>query len=171
MTETRSATHAQAQMDWVGHGESERERESLALTDGVGARQCESFHLPGGGGYLDECTPSELWQEAKFRELFDMGLPAVWLEIAHDLGYDAFMRLWRRLDAAAEMRSDAESMIEVQLRRYSSFLRFQRNRFIETLVDMGVSHREIRERVRRDIGEELSPSHIRRLAARRRVQT
>lgn len=94
-----------------------------------------------------------------------MGLPEIWLEIAHELGYDAFMRLWRRLDAAAEMRSDAESMIEVQLRRYSSFLRFQRNRFIETLVDMGASHREIRERVRLDIGEEISPSHTRRLAA------
>lgn len=161
MTETRSATHAQAQIDWV---------DSLA-GQGVGARHRHEPGPQGGGGYLDECTPSELWQEAKFRELFDMGLPAVWLEIAHDLGYDAFMRLWRRLDAAAEMRSDAESMIEVQLRRYSSFLRFQRNRFIETLVDMGVSHREIRERVRRDIGEELSPSHIRRLAARRRVRT
>lgn len=161
MSETRSAAYAQAQIDWV---------DSLA-GQGVGARHRHEPGPQGGGGYLDECTPSELWQEAKFRELFDMGLPAVWLEIAHDLGYDAFMRLWRRLDAAAEMRSDAESMIEVQLRRYSSFLRFQRNRFIETLVDMGVSHREIRERVRRDIGEELSPSHIRRLAARRRVQT
>lgn len=160
MIETRSATHAQAQIDWV-HDQA---------MQGVGARHRHEPGSQGGGGYLDECTPPELWQEAKFRELFDMGLPTVWLEIAHELGYDAFMRLWRRLDAATEMRSDAESMIEVQLRRYSSFLRFQRNRFIEALVDMGVSHREIRERVRRDIGEDLSPSHIRRLAARRRVR-
>lgn len=160
MTENRSAATAGAQLDWV---------HDLAM-QGVGARHRHDHAPQGGGGYLDECTPSELWQEARFRELSDMGLPQVWLEIAHDIGYEAFMRMWRRLDAAVEMRSDTESMIEVQLRRYSSFQRYQRNRFIEALVDMGLSYREIHARVTKEIGEELSPSHIRRLAMRRRVK-
>ena len=160
MDETRSATHAQTQIDWVN---------GLAM-QGVGARHRHDHAPQGGGGYLDECTSPELWQEAKFRELSDMGLPQVWLEVAHDIGYDAFMLMWRRLDAAVEMRSDTESMIEVQLRRYSSFQRYQRNRFIESLVDMGLSYREIHARVTKEIGEELSQSHIRRLAMRRRVK-
>lgn len=160
MHERRSGAHAGAQVDWVGHAD----------VQGVGARHCESLAPTGGGGYLDECTPPELWEDAKFRELADMGLPSVWLEVAHDLGYEPFMRMWRRLDAAIEMRSDTESMIEVQLRRYSSFQRYQRNRFIEALVAMGVGTREIRDRVQKDLGEDLSHTHIRRLAARRRVR-
>lgn len=148
-------------MDWVEqvHGE------------GVGARQGGGLPAAGGGGYLDECTPAELWADARLRELADMGLPKVWLEIAHDLGYEAFMRMWRRLDAAVELRSEAESMIEVQLRRYSSFQRYQRNRFIEALADMGLTGRQIRERVSADIGENLSISHIRRIVKPRRVRT
>lgn len=160
MNENRSAATAGAQLDWV---------DGLAV-QGVGARHRHDHAPQGGGGYLDECTAPELWQEAKFRELSDMGLPQVWLEVAHDIGYDAFMLMWRRLDAAVEMRSDTESMIEVQLRRYSSFQRYQRNRFIESLVDMGLSYREIHARVTNEIGEELSQSHIRRLAMRRRVK-
>lgn len=160
MHEKRSAAHAGAQVDWVGHPDPQ----------GVGARHRHDPAPAGGGGYLDECTPPQLWEDAKFRELADMGLPSVWLEVAHDLGYEPFMRMWRRLDAAIELRSDAESMIEVQLRRYSSFQRYQRNRFIEALVAMGVPTREIRERVKADIGEDLSHTHIRRLASRRKVR-
>ena len=160
MHETRSATPAGAQLDWVNDD----------AMQGVGARHRHGQPTPGGGGYLGECTPSQLWEDAKFRELADMGLPQVWLLVAHELGYDAFLRLWRTLDAAVELRSDTESMIEVQLRRYSSFQRFQRNRYIETLVDQGLNNRQIRARVKVDIGEELSPKHIERLANRRRVQ-
>lgn len=158
MPERRSAAHAGAQLDWV----------NMAHGEGVGARQGHGQPAPRGGGYLDECTPDQLWEEAKFRELAEMGLPQVWLDVARDIGYDAFMRMWRRLDAAVELRDEAESMIEVKLRRYSSFQRFQRNRFIETLVALGVSGDEIRERVTRAIGEKLSISHIRRLSKRLR---
>lgn len=160
MNERRSAAHAGVQLDWV----------YTAMGEGVGARQGTTTPPGGGGGYLGECTPPELWDDAKLRELTDMGLPQVWLLVARELGYDAFHRLWRTLDAAVEMRSDTESMIEVQLRRYSSFQRYQRNRYIESLVDQGLDDRQIRARVKVDLGEELSPSHIYRLASRRRVR-
>ncbi|MHA7600794.1 hypothetical protein ACX12L_12710 [Alicycliphilus sp. T452] len=160
MHERRSGMHAGAQLDWVEE----------ATGQGVGARQGGEAARPGGGGYLDECTPAQLWEKARFRELADMGLPQVWLEIAHDLGYEAFMRLWRRLDAVTAMRSDNNSMIEVKLRRFGSFQRYQRNRFIETLAGMGLSNPAIRDRVKRDLGEDLSESHILRLAGRRRVR-
>lgn len=158
MHEMRSAAHAGAQLDWVND----------EATQGVGARQGHGLPAPGGGGYLDECTPSQLWEEARLRELAEMGLPQVWLDVAREIGYDPFMRMWRVLDSAVELRSEADSMILVQMRRYASFQRFQRNRFIESLVDMGFSGGEIRDRVNREIGEQLSLSHIHRLAKRLR---
>ena len=158
MHERRSAAHAGAQLNWV----------DLAHEAGVGARQGHGQPTAGGGGYLHECTPSQLWEEARLRELAEMGLPQVWLDVAREVGYDSFMRLWRVLDSAVELRSESESMIEVQLRRFSSFQRYQRNRFIESLVGMGLSASEIQVRVKRELGEELSVRHLVRLAARGR---
>lgn len=157
--EMRSVRAAGAQLDWV----------DLVHGEGVGARQGQTEPPAGGGGYLDECTTSELWTEARYRELSDMGLPQVWLHVAREIGYDRFMAMWRILDAALELRSDSDSMIEVQLRRYASFQRYQRNRFIESLVSMGLTPPQIQRKVREDLGEKLSLPHIRRLAKRRRV--
>lgn len=158
--EKRSEWHARMQLDWVGD----------LPGHGVGARQPGQRLRPRGGGYLNECTTPELWEEAKFRELADMGLPGVWLAVAREIGYDKFMALWRILDAAIELRSDSDSMIEVQLRRFASFRRYQRNRFIEALANLGCTDKEIRLRVRRELGEDLSLYHIYRLASKRRVR-
>ena len=158
MHESRSASRAGVQLDWV----------DTVNGQGVGARQGTPTPTAGGGGYLDECTPSQLWEEARLRELAEMGLPQVWLDVAREIGYEPFMRMWRVLDSAVEMRSESESMIEVQLRRFSSFQRYQRNRFIEALVNMGLSTTEIQNRVKRELGEELSVRHLVRLAARGR---
>lgn len=160
MTEMRSAERAGAQLDWVGHDQEH----------GVGARQARPRPSRRGGGYLHECTGPEVWEEAKIRELAAMGLPEVWLAVAREIGYDRFMAVWRILDAAIELRSDSDSMIEVQLRRFSSFRRYQRNRFIEALASLGATDKEIRGRVKRELGEDLSLSHIYRLASRRRVR-
>ena len=140
---------------------------------GVGARQGDLFPDAGGGGYLNECTPSQVWEGEKIRELTDMGLPSIWIRIAKAIGYDNFLQLWRILDTAAEhreiRRSENESMIEVQLRRYSSFKRYQRNRFIETLASGGMPNAAIQQAVKLQLGEKLDRSHIRRLATRGRM--
>jgi len=99
-----------------------------------------------------------------------MGLPSVWIEVARCIGYDDFMAMWAILDRSVQLRSEAESMIEVQLRRLSSYHRYQRNRFIESLVATGFGDREIREMVKVQLGEKLSLSHISRLAGRRKVR-
>jgi hypothetical protein len=154
----RTRMHAGMQIDWVGHADGQ----------GVGVRQGPGKAPAGGGGYLYECTTPQLWEEAKFRELADMGLPAIWLAVARDLGYDRFLAMWRRLDAAVELRSESDSMIEIQMRRYSSFQRYQRNRFIESLAPF-LGNAEIRDRVKVQLGEKLSLNHVRRLANRARV--
>jgi hypothetical protein len=146
---------------------------SPGTVQGVGARQRDLFTSDGGGGYLNECTSSKFWEKAKLRELQEMGLPKVWIRVANEIGYENFLKFWRILDTAAELRevrrSDNESMIEVQLRRYTSFKRYQRNRFIETLHATGMTPAAIQEAVKGQLGEKLDKSHIRKLAKKGRM--
>jgi hypothetical protein len=137
---------------------------------GVGGRQARPRWSRRGGGYLYEFTSSNVWEEAKIRELETMGMPGVWLAVAREVGYDRFMAMWRILDRSVQLRSESESMIEVQLRRLSSYHRFQRNRFIESLVASGFGDKAIRDMVKAQLGENLSLSHISRLAGRRKVR-
>lgn len=166
MKKRRSGWHAGMQIDWVGDLAQARTHRP---GQGVGARQAERPTRRRGGGYLDECSGLDLWEGARIRELADMGLPSFWIAVAREIGYSNFMAMWRILDGAVETRSESESMIEVQLRRFASFKRYQRNRFIEALANVGLDEREIQGRVKGDLGEELSLSHIYRLARRRRV--
>ncbi len=159
MKERRSAEAAGGQLDWV----------EQVTGQGVGARQASPPTPRRGGGYLDECIVPQLLTDARLRELAAMGMPSVWLTLAHAIGFDHFMTMWRILDAEVSMRSENESSIEVRLRRFASFQRYQRNRFVESLVDEGLTDTEIRERVRVELGEELSLVHICRLSAPRRV--
>lgn len=163
MHETRSARPAQLTLSGIEErNESDSQR--------VGARRRTRSVRRRGGGYLNECISSDVWELAKIRELEAMGLPSVWIEVARAIGYEAFMAMWKILDRSVQLRSEAESMIEVQLRRVSSYHRYQRNRFIESLVASGFDDRAIREMVAGQLGERLSLSHISRLAGRRKVR-
>ncbi len=159
MHERRSARPAQLQLEGLDH----------PAGHGVGGRQPRPRLSRRGGGYLDGLSTSDVWEEAKIRELETMGMPNVWLSVCREIGYDRFMAMWRILDRSVQLRSESESMIEVQLRRLSSFSRYQRNRFIESLVQSGFGDKEIRETVEAQLGEKLSLSHISRLAGRRKV--
>ena len=64
---------------------------------------------------------------------------------------------------------DANEIVEVQLRRYTSFKRYQRNRFIETLHATGLSPAAIQVAVKGQLGEKLDKSHIRKLAKKGRM--
>lgn len=100
-------------------------------------------------------------------ELRGMGLPAVWLEIARQIGVDAFLAMWRLLDRARPEWSDRLGVIEVQLRPYQSYLRFQRNRYIETLHEQGRTPAEIHEALQATLGEVVSARHISRIIGKR----
>lgn len=155
----RRAWDASQQLDWVGHED----------VQGVGARQPEAHAPAGGGGYLDECTTPQVWADVKLRELADMGLPRVFLDVAVAIGYDNFLTMWKILDADYERRDNTDGrMIEIEMRRFRSFRRFQRNRFIESLAPF-MECEAIRDRVEDELGENLSLHHVRRLANRRRI--
>lgn len=186
MGERRSGARAQA---W----------DQLDLLDpehGVGARQGQGQARPGGGGYLSGCTPPEVGQRALKKiarkiprfghggngapadpreaalldELDAMGLSRVMLQVAHAIGFDNFMEMWRILDGTPELLIESESGISVRLQRMSAYRRYQRNRFVEAMAAMGSSQPEIRWAVKKKLGEDMSARHIRRLMADSRVK-
>jgi hypothetical protein len=58
----------------------------------------------------------------------------------------------------------------VRLPRLQAYRRYQRNRFVEALATAGWTQPEIREKVKAELGEELSQRHMRRLMQSHRVR-
>lgn len=164
---------------------------------GVEGRQACAPSPARGGGYLNECTPLEVANGAKknfakFRkilptagsplrqvdareaamldELDAMGVSRVMLQVAHTIGFENFMAMWRILDAAHETWTDSESGLQLRMQRLAAYKRYQRNRFIEAMAAMGMSQPEISRSVQRDLGEKVSDRHIWRLMAPGRVK-
>jgi len=189
MSQKRSARPARV---WVQH-------ELLPLTpatrlpaQGVGARQARPGPGPGWGGYLDERTSPEVAQGARKNfaqlalsgagrpdqlretqllfELDAMGLSSTMLLVAAAIGFDNFMAMWQILDSSPDALSDSESAIHVRLPRLQAYRRYQRNRFVEALATAGWTQPEIREKVKAELGEELSQRHMRRLMQSHRVR-
>lgn len=166
--ETRSdqaAGHAPWAVDLLGDPvQLPAGRGGRARARGVGGRQAGQAAPAGGGGYLDGRTASELRADPRLRELHEIGLSATWLGIAQLLGYDLFVAFWRQLSADPALRDD-DNQIEIRLRPIRSYERYQRNRYIDTLVASGLKPSQIRTMLKTDLGERLSPTQIRRLTA------
>lgn len=96
-------------------------------------------------------------------ELRRIGLQRVWLDIAETVGVDTFLLVWRLLDADPAARPSGESSLRVTIRSYATYMRYQRNRYIETLADEGKTAQQIRQIIKRDLCETLSLRHIERL--------
>lgn len=96
-----------------------------------------------------------------------MGMPDVWQRVAEEIGFDAFLRMWMILDGEpAFQHAAAGEPIRITLRRFSSWLRFQRNRLIESLAAEGLTAHEIHGRLRAQLCESVSIGHIKRIARR-----
>ena len=164
--ESRSPSAADLTLDlWPEHPRPALHAPGAPGGRGVGARQGGRRPRGGGGGYLDGRTPSELPADARLRELAEIGLSATWLAVAEQLGYDQFVAMWRLLSADAALRND-DNQIELRLRPFRAWERYQRNRYIATLVQAGLRPSEIHAMVEENLGETLSSRHIKRLAAR-----
>jgi len=158
MEEKRSSDHETAQPD--------------LFDQGVGARQASSNLPPGGGGYQQTCTApkfsarpaeSKKTRDPRLDELQRIGLKRVWLDVAEEIGVDAFLAMWRILDADESSRHK-EGFLQIHLKLYKSFLRYQRNRYIEALAGQGYKPVEIQQSLTRQLREPVSLRHIARLA-------
>ncbi len=140
----------------------------------VGGRRPPAIAAPGGGGYLGSRTTSNVVEsialfdrDPRMTELRAMGLPSVWLRVAETIGVDAFLATWFILDAEPSFQEQAPGEpIRIALRRFSSWLRFQRNRYIEALAAAGANPREIQERLQKELCEKVSIRHISRIGRR-----
>jgi hypothetical protein len=96
-----------------------------------------------------------------------MGLGKAWLEVAATIGVDAFLAMWRVLDAYPANWHDSGTL-RISIRRYSGYLRFQRNRYIEALGGQQppLSIDEIRRRVWIAFGEKFSKNYLSQLCKR-----
>ena len=148
---------------------------------GVGGRRRSDRPPVVRGRYLDVCNVFEIdlgvkktvGADPRLAELAQMGLADYWLQVADYLGFDAFLGMWRILDAnrnsiPASNRSGGNSMAPT-LRTYSNYLRFQKNRFVETLAAQGVEPKEIQKRVATQLCESISLVHIRRLTQKAKI--
>lgn len=159
MNEKRSSTDGNAQIPLFAQPPA----------DGVGGRQPRTPPVPRGGGYPETCTvfkfsgKKNATRDPRLDELRRMGLQRVWLEVAETIGVDNFLAMWRVLDVDPAC-GHAEGYLKITLKHYRSFLRYQRNRFIETLAAAGCTEDEIQVRLRAQLCETVSLRHIKRLA-------
>lgn len=90
--------------------------------------------------------------------------------VAETVGFDAWLEVWRRLSAAefnGWVRRDTGGTRMPMLRSYESYLRFQRNRYIEALAARGMSVSEVARAVARNLHERLDESHVAKIMSKK----
>lgn len=130
----------------------------------VGGRQEDPRPTPGRGGYQNISTlpKCEKKRDPALEELAQIGIQRHWIEAAEAIGAENILLLWGILDAAFANERRADSMV-VPMLRYSAYLRYQRNRYIRTLAEMGLPAEAIRKKITAELGERVSLRHIFRI--------
>ncbi|HHB12218.1 MAG TPA: hypothetical protein ENK62_03350 [Chromatiales bacterium] len=101
--------------------------------------------------------------DAHLEELCEIGLPRWLIDIAAEIGVDAALSVWRLISAAARERGDNRLHVPA----WSTYLRYQRNRFIRSLDEQGYPPDEIHRQVQTVLCERISLAHVKRIIARR----
>ncbi|MFN3303220.1 MAG: hypothetical protein ACK44A_05810 [Roseateles sp.] len=113
--------------------------------------------------------PSGESRDPRIAELIDIGMPELWIDVARLIGYDDFVALWAAWSAEPSLRG-RRNAIELRLRTIRSFEKYQRNRYIETLVAAGLKPREIYTMLQTELGEDMSLRHLKRLTNAAKVR-
>jgi hypothetical protein len=130
---------------------------------GVGARQTHQDGATRGGGYLKICGSQNFESsDPRLDELRAIGLPNVWMAVAERVGFDAWMDVWRMLEAE-EAWHEGEGTLRMRLRRYTTYQRYQRNRYIEALARQGITPAAARKLLAENLGEFLTEKHVGKL--------
>ena len=108
-------------------------------------------------------------RDPRIGELIDIGLSQLWIDFAHQVGYDDFVTLWRWWSCDPALRGSRQR-IELRLRTVRSFEKYQRNRYIETLVASGLKPSRIYTMLQTQLGEKLSYRHLKRLTTAAKVR-
>lgn len=130
----------------------------------VGGRQEDPRPSPRGGGYQNICAAPKIEKnrDQALEELTKMRIQRHWIEAAEVIGAENVLAIWPILDAACSNERREEGMA-VPMLRYSVYLRFQRNRYIKTLAEMGQPAEAISKKITAELGERVSLRHIFRI--------
>lgn len=137
--------------------------QTVAPAEGVGARQEQCRPVSQGGGYLNNCTASELLP-AQFSDLKVMGISHTWLRVARAIGVEPFLDVWRILGQAHDQGAELYSSIRVTVPKYERFLRYQRDAVIRRLANNGCTPAVIHQRLRAEMGIQISLRTVQRVA-------
>lgn len=96
-----------------------------------------------------------------------MGIGRVWIAIAEEAGFDAFVVVWRVLALSEQVR-DERNRVCVPV--FNTFLRFQRNQLIRSLSAEGRSPAAITEQLKKFGCEPLTEKHIKRMLSRAKIR-
>lgn len=94
-----------------------------------------------------------------------MGMHHSWQRVAAEIGMDAFLAMWRILDAEKQWHHSKGGM-ELTLRRYRSYEHHQRDAYIRQLARSGVPVADIRSRLVDALGVTLEAKRIREVIER-----
>lgn len=151
MGEKRSSGDGFAQGDLFGLGDGA----------GVGGRQRRARPAVGGGGYLENCgvsnfrLPDAEPPDPRFDELAAIGIGGPWLRLAHRVGFDVFLEIWRAICEDEGTRHDGGRRMP-KLREFSAYQRYQRNLYIRSLGATGLKPPEVRRLVEKNLRQRLS---------------
>ncbi len=148
---------------------------SSPAAHGVGGRHSPASPSPQGGGYQVVYTDSDAAVRAaadqRMNELREIGLSRVWLDVAEAIGIDAFLDVWQILDREnLGMGAERRELVRLYIPHFSTFLKFQRNRYIQTLAQQGAQAREISALIWHELREKISVRHVARLIARAKIR-
>ena len=151
-----------------GHKRSSKREVVVPWTTagGVGGRHGVSGPSQVGGGYQGIQSVSNFCAKPDLRmaEFRAMGLQASLLRAAEVIGVDSFLAFWRIIDQDPAFRTE-KGDINLRMRPYRSYLRFQRNRYIDQLTVGGWAPAAIQQAVRLNLCERISLRHIYRIMA------
>lgn len=99
-------------------------------------------------------------------------MPMAVIHLAERIGVDPFLEMWRVLDGDMWFRDWRNGYEAVCLRlwRYRWYERYQRNRYIETLIDAGMGYAQVAEAVRARMGEKMTPGNVRKVSKRAKMR-
>ncbi len=147
---------------------------------GVGGRQGECQALIEGGGYLDECIISDpslkkscaAANDLRLDDLRTIGLSHKLMAVADLVGFDLFIQIWKIIDDySVGSYAPLSTPKRIHVPRFTSYLALQRNKYIASLSEEGLTVGEIRTRIKAELCEVLSERHIFRLVAASKISS
>lgn len=143
-------------------------------TIGVGVRHSPTSTTSQGGGYLQNYTvfkplDKKNERDPRLDELRQIGLHHTWQKIAEEIGFDNFLKMWRTLDSETQCQ-DARYGLLINLRRYKSYERYQRNCYILSCVSAGLKKTEISLKTSNAFREKIDKRYILNLVNRYKIK-